>query len=196
MAISVRRIAKIMTHLTHLPQHQFSLFETSSLTPDKKINLFNMYLSTYKCVGQEVWFKDENKMFSCYTNGITSQINNNICFILYRKFGMNNKLSVLIHDSTREGKDLLMNTLAYLVTKPGWIFECTGAPYHILKTKYNIDPIVDEDKIKSLLNCSEIKYEIIMNKSEDKTYTYTRGFKEDDTVYENRENLFGTIILE
>lgn len=167
-----------------------SIYKTENLSEDAKRLVYDRYIRTYELVGN-LWFKNKEELFKPYSH--IMMFNSGGCYFLYREFAHRKKISVIIHDGTREEKHLLMEEIAKLLKTKEWIFECTGRPYVILTERYKLEPIRDIESIKYMLSSKENGYRIVENYTDDVSYTYTRVLVENNKIYENRENLFGQI---
>jgi hypothetical protein len=167
-------------------------FTTANLTSDVRDELFRMYVAVYGDAGQDLWFKQAADL-SYYPRGYLQMNGEKIVwFVLYQTFPQANKLSLLVHDSTPMGKQMLFDHLALLLVTKGYILEASGAPSHILRTRYRIFPMIDQSDIEFALDAHAKKYVIRMNPtyrmaSADHVYERTTG------AYVNRECLFGRI---
>jgi hypothetical protein len=175
-------------------------FLTSDLTTDVRDELFRMYVDVYGNAGQDLWFKKAGDL-AYYPRGYLQMAPSSdqdtgshkiVWFVLYQTFAQANKISLLVHNGTVAGKQMLFDHLALLLVTKGHILEASGAPSHILRTRYRIFPMSDQSDIEYALDAHAKGYGIRMNAayrvgSADHVYERTTG----DFV--NRECLFGRI---
>ena len=166
-----------------------TFFQTKDLSKKELLSLFEMYEISYKAIGKDRWFyKPDDLLKYPYV-------------IIYKKYAIFiqylnniNKMSLLIHDGTNEGKQDLFNKVARKLVTVGWALEASGAVAYILQTRYQILPIRNLSLIELALDIKH-KYETIeLNKEYDPLnptdYTYTRKTKDG---YEMNKVLFGIL---
>lgn len=176
---------------------QFTSVPISSLSGEDKEYLYKMYADTYKAAGQLLWFNNSSELFNsrykCLTT-IDSQFR--VAYVLFQVKSNYNKISLLCHNGTPEGKTLVMEILERLLRAPGTIIEAADAVSWVLR-KRGV-PIVDtKEKIEQALDIVGSKNDIIaMNHEFDinnkESYQYTRIYTNDtgDTFHSN-ETMFG-----
>ena len=162
--------------------------------------MFKMYAASYTGGGQELWFKTPEELFKRYPCFITfNQDNNHLTvYAMFQIKNSVNKISLVCHNSTDNGKQDSINLRLYLVKQPGWILEAADKVSWLLRK--NNAPIIQDDMIADLLEIDKNNEndKIIINKNFDKgdktSYQYTRCFHDINTgkVYESKETLFGT----
>jgi hypothetical protein len=177
------------------------LKEVKSLNDDERNTMYKMYAKTYTDAGQNLWFQTSEELFERYPCFVTFSGENKhlIVYAMFQKKESVNKISLICHNSTDEGKANIMELISNLVKKPGWIIEAAGGVSWLLRSRWNA-PIIQSDQIKVLLEIKEtnVNDKIIINNTFDitdkKSYQYTREFTDIDTniTYSSNETLFGT----
>ena len=134
-----------------------------------KKKLYKMYIDTYKRNGLEIWFKTKEFMFIYPCNIIINTHKNEIKgFIMFQKREKINKISLIAHDNTHYGKNIIINTIlnalnnGYVIEASGklsWVLRKMNAPY--IKNKNIIENILDIHKNKN--NQQEIKINKLFN---------------------------------
>ena len=165
--------------------------------------MFEMYVKSYTGGGQELWFKTYQDLFKKYPCFITfmDDDNNHLHLKVYAMFQMKNsvnKISLVCHDSTTEGKSDSINLRLQLVQQPGWILEAADKVSWMLR---KLDaPIIDEGSITKMLEIDDnnVNDRIVINTGfdikESRSYQYTRYYTDISSgkTHESKETLFGT----
>lgn len=181
----------------------FTEIMTSSeiLDKDKKA-MFDMYVNSYTNAGQTLWFKSSTDMFKypCgYLTHCTKNEYNNSdiqCFIMYQSRRFCNKISLLCHNNTDEGKTNVIGLCLSLLGQPGWVLEASGAVSWLLRKKHA--PIITNPTlIDQILTIDHSKERIVMNDDFDYnnklSSQYTHQYLVEGIVkFSNQETLFGT----
>lgn len=169
-------------------------FETVTLDDATQTEMFTMYVKTYSSAGQSLWFK-QSKDLLYYSYGYmqrSPETQSILWFVLYQPFSNANKISLLVHDGSAIAKQLMFDQLAQLLVTKGYVLEASGAPAHILKSRYRIFPMTDQQDIEFALDASAKGYTIEMNPK----FTLTNGehvYTRRVGAFANNENLFGRI---
>tara|TARA_Y100000389_G_scaffold136061_1_gene133588 strand:+ start:539 stop:1129 length:591 start_codon:yes stop_codon:yes gene_type:complete len=96
--------------------------------------LYKMYIDTYKRNNLEIWFNRKEFMF-IYPCNLIIIINKKIKgFIMFQKRKKINKISLIAHDNTDDGKKLIINTILKSLNK-GFVIEASGALSWVLRKK-------------------------------------------------------------
>ena len=177
--------------------------KVSDLSDTEKNLMFEMYVKSYTGGGQELWFKTYQDLFKKYPCFITfmDDDNNHLHLKVYAMFQMKNsvnKISLVCHDSTTEGKSDSINLRLQLVQQPGWILEAADKVSWMLR---KLDaPIIDEGSITKMLEIDDnnVNDRIVINTGfdikESRSYQYTRYYTDISSgkTHESKETLFGT----
>lgn len=182
------------------------LLKSDEIGDETKESMFEMYKKTYSTAKQDLWFKSTSDLFrypcgyaiSCFQNE-NDGLEYIRCYIMFQLRKSANKISLLCHDSTQEGKDEVMLLINNLLHINGWILEASGATSWVLRspTKQLRTPyFVSQNLIETLLDIDPQNEKIIINENfnyEDKnSYYYTHQYYKDGKVmFENHETLFG-----
>jgi hypothetical protein len=167
--------------------------------------LFDMYVLSYSSAGQELWFKNPSDLqryncsviLSCSGN-LDSEEFHIKAYLLYQFRTHANKISLLSHDGTNDGKRKVMELINEFLRKPGFVLEATDAVSWILRSKYRCPYFTDIEIIKKILDIKEDGNERVkLNEHflyEDRTKQfYTHEYLKDGVVqFSNSETLFGT----
>ena len=188
-----------VSHPTSIP--------TAKLSKEQLDRMVEMYNSTYSYLGKEnMWWKTpdqvrtgllyyEHTIQLCLKAGSESAPN---CCFLYNERPMANKISVVLHDGTKEGKKFMMKQLTELLISPGWMMEASDALSWCLRTKQRLIPITDLDLATKMLNLDGKTEKLVPNLKYDPTdkgsQMYTHHYLVDG--FANPETLFGTPIFQ
>ena len=164
--------------------------------------MFKMYENSYTGGGQELWFKTPDDLFKKYPCFITFMDDNNHFHLkVYAMFQMKksvNKISLVCHDSTTDGKSDSINLRLQLVQQSGWILEAADKVSWLLRK--NNAPIIENSLITTMLEIDEnnVNDIIVINTEFDindsRSYQYTRHYTDISSgkTHESKETLFGT----
>jgi len=169
---------------------------------DKDI-LFEMYAQTYTNAGQSLWFREKNELFGherykCITT-YKDKSNMFKTFIIFQFKTKFNKISVVAHNGSSEGKEMMIKLLKTVLSIPGYVIEASDAMSWVLR-KAKIPIIDSKHKIEEALDIqsNDPNDVIVMNDDFDysnkNTQQYTRIFRDvkKQKIYESKETLFGT----
>lgn len=183
------------------------ILSTSDLSPTQQQFLYSMCARTYLDAGEELWFNSVKSLFHypCLIRiisdpevpeGYSSELDEGLTkgFIMYQYRTFVNKISLICHDGTRNGKDAVMGYIVGLLELPGWILEASGAVSWILR-KLGA-PIIPEDEVEALLDISPERERIEFNKNFDRadknSHQYRHMYYKNGGVgFANSETLFG-----
>ena len=167
------------------------------LTSDDKEKMFDMYKLSYGNAGEPLWFKTYEELFARYPCFITYSGD----FKVYAMFQFKqryNKISLVCHDGTNEGKQLSIQLRYEMITQRGYILEASGAVSWLLR-KRDTPIIKDKDAIEKALDLvpDNSNDYILLNDTFDidnkLTQHYTRVFTTPNgQVYRSPETLFGS----
>ena len=115
--------------------------------------MYAMYAKTYTDAGQELWFKNADELFRRYPCFLTINNNQEKAYIMYQFKSNFNKISLVCHDSTPEGKNLVVDLLVKLLSSPGYILEAASAVSWVLR-KRGVHIISDKEDIEKALDIS------------------------------------------
>jgi hypothetical protein len=178
----------------------------SELKPIVLKHLFNMYKQTYINANQSVWFKKSEDLlrYNCgiiikddnITN-ITKYILHSLkAFLLFQFKKYINKISLVAHDGTDEGKKLVIQLLYDYCNTQGYCLEASGPLSWILRKK-NCPIITDINIINKMLDIkNNPNHKIVINPLFDyhdkESYQYNHEFYKDGIKQFSRpETLFG-----
>lgn len=156
--------------------------------------MYNLYVESYKT---DRWYQDSTQLFNAYKCALVYTNNKNVIvgyfMLINTKFGKKISLSAIINDNRT--KQLMFNERAKLLVTPGYYQEADGPVSWILRSRYNLHPITNEEHIKTILQDKINKGDvIIMNswKFNDKTtQVYTRITTDGDKIFKNNESIYG-----
>ena len=177
------------------PETEWKITETSKLSKNDLVAIFDIYVKTYETAGQELWFKKPEDLKRYHCMAVVGYKGPQIfSFLMYQKRKYGNKLSLLGHDGTREWKNLVIAKIVSLVNTPGWFLECSDAISWALR-KQGLAPITNKATIEKILEIDNVTQTITMNphyKIDDKTQqVYVHNFVEEG--FHNSESLFGRV---
>jgi hypothetical protein len=171
----------------------------SILNEDEKNILYNMYANTYESAGQPLWFKNPRELFNNrYKCLICKNFDYTTAYLLLQFKTNFNKISLICHDGTQKGKQILFELLEDLLKNPGTIMEASDAVSWVLRKK-ECPMILEKTDIENALDIVNSKHDKIkMNESfainNKNTQSYTRIFTDNENnTYYSDETLFGSI---
>lgn len=157
--------------------------------------MFNMYVKSYSAAGQDLWFKSPQDLqrYSCKVAQVCSQ-EGIVAYVLFQTRQTANKISLIVHNGTPEGKSALMNLLVSLLKQNGFYIEAAGAVSWTLR-KLNVPVLHNAEEISELLNIDRSRESIELNPNFDindkNSQSYVHKFYYDGIVqYANNETLF------
>jgi hypothetical protein len=167
----------------------------SKFIKEKSDVLFEMYQRSYGDAGEKLWFRTKEDMFKYPCSVVLNcQDKDVMSFVMFQQRKHANKISLLVHNSTPEGKKYLINTTVSLLSMRGWVLEASGAVSWIMR-KNKVNVITSHKTIKRVLDLSDDE-RIDINEDFDitdkKSYHYLHQYMKDGYVmFENKETLFG-----
>jgi hypothetical protein len=180
-----------------------STYTLTDFPPEIKEMLFSMYKRSYEEAKLDVWSKNaeefftknkKNKCLVCFSN---EEKDYKRAYVMNQIRTKYNKISVVAHDGTPEGKRILFELLTKLLTEPGTIIEASGAVSWIIRNKFRIPMILVKEQIMDALDITPssesemIEMNPDFNPEEKVTYAYTHVYKFRDKEFRNQETLFG-----
>jgi hypothetical protein len=172
-------------------------FYTKKLSAAARAKMYAMYAKTYTDAGQELWFKNAEELLSRYPCFLTINNSQDKAYVMYQFKSKFNKISLVCHDSSPEGKALVVELLVKLLSSPGYILEATGAVSWVLR-KQGVSVIGDKHDIENALDITpENKNDVIEMNSNfsmtDKTQqSYKRIFTDSSgKQFTSEDTLFG-----
>ena len=177
---------------------QESFVKLETLEEEHKKNMFEIYTTSYPV--KEQWYKNVDDLFRPYKCAILFTNNGAIVayfMIIVTKYGNKISLSAVINDN--KIKQLVFNARARLLVTPGYYQEAAGPVSWILRSRYNLHPIIDANSISKILedkiNAGD---KIIMNPNwkfnnpNEQVYTRIVTDKTDPNItYKNQESIYG-----
>jgi hypothetical protein len=161
--------------------------------------MYDMYVESYGKAGEKLWFKSANDLARYPCSYIIEQDsdNNILCYIMYQLREHANKISLIVHNSTTEGKERVINLVSSLLSKRGWILEASGAVSWVLRKK-GVSIISTKPQIEKMLGIKDADSEMIelnsnfdYNNKSVNAYQH-KYYKDGIVMFENSETLFGT----
>ena len=185
-----------------------SIFTNSQLNSETRASMFDMYARSYTAAGQELWFKTADEMFRCACSSVTHEHGRRlVSFALFQKRPKSNKICLVAHDGTADGKDYAIHLRDRLCRSEGWFLEASDKPAWILRSKFETPYVTNVEDIRDILNIPETE-DIVLNPKfeKDPVLTRARGLKAEGhyfhkyyssadkelLVHSNPETLFGT----
>ena len=168
--------------------------EINKLSEIDKNNIFKMFIDCYK---DNAWFSDKNVFYHLYKRILYYKTNNMFgAYLMLRQTSVGIKIVLIAHNNSQIMKQIVMNKLAQLLVTPGYYMEASEAVSHILKSRYNIFPIDDIEKIKIVLSDYIDRGDVIIKNENYKIgcdeEVYTRTSKKVNGVFKSRlESLYG-----
>ncbi|CAM9693085.1 unnamed protein product [Ectocarpus fasciculatus] len=134
-----------------------------------------MYAKAYGEAGQKLWFKTADEMFRCACSSIVHVDDGSlVSFALFQKRPKANKICLVAHDGTRDGKAYALNLRDTLCRREGWFLESSGAPSWILRSKFSTPYVENIEDIVDILNISDTE-EIVLNPEFEKDISLARS---------------------
>lgn len=139
---------------------------TSTLTPNRRSKLFNMYKMSYAKIGTS--FNTPNAMLNYYRRALIFKNNsgNNRAAILYWPNPRGKKVGLVFGTNSQFQKAITIPALANLLRQNGWYGELSDALEYLLKRNYKLSPITNADIVRRTLG--------IMNLNIKNNGSYTR----------------------
>lgn len=178
-------------------ENQITIFYTKNLSNDMIEKMYEMYAKTYTDAGQELWFKNAEELMRRYPCFLTLNNRYEKAYIMYQFKKRFNKISLVCHDSTPEGKKLVIDLLVKLLSIPGYILEASSAVSWVLR-KRGVHVINDKQYIENALDISPNNKSDIINMNpnftmnDKKQQAYTRIFTDSTgKQFTSEDTLFG-----
>jgi len=172
-------------------------FYTKNLSATARAKMYAMYVKTYTDAGEELWFKNTEQLFSRYPCFLTINNSQDKAYVMYQFKSKFNKISLVCHDSSPEGKALVIELLVKLLSSPGYILEAAGAVSWVLR-KQGVPVISDKRDIENALDITpENKNDtIVMNTKFSMIDKYEQNYKRifidsSGSKYTSEDTLFG-----
>lgn len=164
----------------------------------EKTQMYEMYKNSYTNAGEDLWFKTKEELFNKYPCIISFESSYLTAYAMFQLRSKYNKISLICHNGTKEGKEQIMDIVFTLINEPGWIIEAAGRVSWILRKK--VAPIIREQSDIALALDVDEK-DIEMNNHFDynikETYQYTRRYtdnaKTPPETFLSNETLFGIL---
>jgi hypothetical protein len=140
---------------------------TSTLTPNRRSKLFNMYKMSYAKIGTT--FNTPNAMLNYYRHALVFKNNkgNNRAAILYWPNPKGKKVGLVFGTNSQFQKAVTIPALANLLRQNGWYGELSDALEYLLKRNYKLSPLTNADTIRRTIG--------IMNLNVKNNGSYTRN---------------------
>ena len=163
--------------------------------------MFEMYRLSYSLGGQQLWFSKPEELFSRYPCFVTFNNQYLVVYAMYQFKSKYNKISLVCHNGSEEGKKLSIELRFALVNIPGWILEAADKVSWLLRKKEaniieNYDSIVDALDIDIVDNPNDtIQMNPDFDKKDKLSYQYLRIYNDtiNNKIYTSKETLFGTL---
>ena len=177
-------------------------FNSKDLSDADKEIMFGMYKTSYTLGGQPLWFTNKEQLFSSYPCFVSFGDNYTLVYAMFQFRKTINKISLVCHDGSENGKNLSIQLRVVLLKIKGWALEAKDKVSWILRSRYKT-PIMDNNKVAEILEIS--KENININESFDynnkESYQYTKTYKYinndgNEITNEEKETLFGTEICD
>jgi hypothetical protein len=178
---------------------QINKFYTKNLSNDAREKMYAMYAKTYTDAGQSLWFKNADALFSRYPCFLTINNSQEKAYVMYQFKSKFNKISLVCHDSSPEGKNLVVELLVKLLSSPGYILEAASAVSWVLRKK-GVPVMTNKNDIEKALNIvPENKSDVIVmnpdfsmnNKTQQ---SYKRIFTDSNgKQFTSEDTLFGLV---
>jgi len=171
----------------------------SALNEIEKKQMFEMYSLSYNLGGQQLWFSNPEELFKIYPCFVTFGNQYLVVYAMYQFKTKFNKISLVCHNGSEEGKELSIKLRMALVNTPGWILEAADKVSWLLRKK-GANIIESYDSIVDALDIVDNPNDTIeMNPNFDKedklSYQYIRIYNDtiNNKIYNSKETLFGTL---
>jgi hypothetical protein len=177
---------------------ELTRIESTNLTEEEKQKMFDMYVLSYTLGGQDLWFKKKEELFERYPCVITFDNKYLTVYAMFQFRKNYNKISLICHNGSDEGKKLTIELLLKLVNMSGWILEAADKVSWLLRK--NKAPIISNlDDINKALDIVGSKIDVVnvnkdFNYDDKMSYLYTRSYHDlkSGKTYHSNETLFGT----
>lgn len=186
-----------------------STSKNTDLDSETRAEMFHMYARSYAEAGEELWFKTADEMFRCSCSSILVEKGSIVSFALFQQRPLSNKICLVAHDSTPEGKKYALQLRNDLCRIQGWFLEASGAPAWILRSKLHTPYVQNVSEIKNILSIPETE-DIVLNEAfepdvslvttpegKQNGHYFHRYYSSADRsimVHSNHETLFGTAL--
>mmetsp|Transcript_4384 Transcript_4384/g.6909 ORF Transcript_4384/g.6909 Transcript_4384/m.6909 type:complete len:293 (-) Transcript_4384:826-1704(-) len=171
----------------------------SSKDTDEKLQevMFEMYEATYRSAGENLWFttKEQLQSYACSVKTVCDK-DTLLCYIMFQSRKRVNKISLVCHNGTKDGKKALINLLVQKLSQPGFVIEASGALSWVLR-KNEVPFMSDLNEIMDILEVGVRNETISINENfnaEDKNtqhYTHEYYGSNHSLLFQNQETLFG-----
>lgn len=183
--------------LESFPSSLTKIYASDLSDSDREI-MFNMYVTSYTMGGQELWFTTKDELFKRYPCVVTFSDMYLIVYAMYQIKTHCNKISLVCHNGSDEGKKLSIQLRLQLIHLPGWILEAADKVSWLLR-KQNAPIISNYQSILTALDITNnpndtIELNKAFNYDDKSSYQYVRTFfdAKNNKTYHSRETLFGT----
>jgi hypothetical protein len=158
----------------------FTHIKSTDVNNEDKEIMFKMYEESYTIGNQPLWFKTKEELFSkypCFTSIDNQYL---ISYVMFQFKNNYNKISLVCHNGTVEGKNLSIELRHNLLIQPGWILEASDKVSWILRSKkqtpiiYNYIDIIHALDIEENNQEYKIEMNINFNPKIKYSYQYTR----------------------
>jgi len=146
-----------------------------------------------------MWFNNSEELFTRYPCVVTFDNQYLVVYAMYQFRSKFNKISLVCHNSSEEGKELIIKLIINLVNTPGWIIEAADKVSWILRKNganiiENYASIVDALDIVDNPN-DTIEMNPYFDKTDKLSYQYIRIYNDtvNNKIYNSKETLFGTL---
>jgi hypothetical protein len=180
-------------------ENQIISNNSSKLTEIEKNIMFQMYETSYTSGNQELWFKSQEDLFNRYPCFLSFNNNYLIVYAMFQMKNNYNKISLVCHNGSDEGKKLSIKLRLELIKQPGWILEASDKVSWLLR-KEKAPIISTHQEIVEALDIKNNPNDIItMNDTfdynEKMTHQYVRSYTDtiNNKTFESPETLFGTL---
>ena len=138
------------------PKGEWEIKSANDLSPEDKEDILHMAKSTYEGAGLTFHHTLEHlfEEYPCILYAFRSSTHDHRlrAALLFEPRPLANKISMTIHDGTREMKEAITREKAKLMNTPGFIQEASGAPSWLYRSRYHLSPIMNVEKIARILN--------------------------------------------
>lgn len=172
---------------------------SNELSEEEKDDMFKMYVLSYSLGGQSLWFKTKDELFNRYSCFVSYDNNYLVCYAMFQFKKRFNKISLVCHNGSEEGKSNSINLRYNLITRSGWILEAADKVSWILRKK-NAPIIQDYESILDALDIignpnDTIQLNPDFDYNDRFSYQYIRTYVDvvNNKTYHSKETLFGTI---
>ena len=183
--------------MTNSAGSKIDKFYTKKLSAAARTKMYAMYAKTYTDAGQELWFKNAEELFGRYPCFLTINNSQEKAYVMYQFKSKFNKISLVCHDSSPEGKALVVDLLVKLLSSPGYILEAASAVSWVLRKK-GVHVISEKQDIEKALDITPENHNdvIVMNPNFSMTdknqQSYKRIFTDNSgKQFTSEDTLFG-----